>query len=91
MERLREAHRVQIQVNAETVLKPRNILTRRWINHGIEDGWIDVIASDAHDLSRRPCNLGECAAYIEKEWGKNVAQRLCSSNANKIIACKCRM
>lgn len=85
LERLKEECHIQIQINADIILNPRNMLMRRWVNLGIMNGWFDLVASDAHDSTVRPCNLGKCAAFIEKEWGKETAHRLCGKTAEEIL------
>ena len=89
LEYLHERHHIQIQVNAQTILKPRNVLVRRWVERGIENGWIDLVASDAHDLVYRPCNMRKCAEHIEREWGFETARRLMGYNANEILKYSC--
>lgn len=83
--RLRQEYRVVIQVNADALLQPENALTRRWMKKAMDNEWIDVIASDAHDVQQRPCVLGECAAYIEQNWGWETAERLCRTTPKKLI------
>ena len=85
LNRLRQDYRVVIQVNAETLLRPASFLMRRWIRQAMENEWIDVVASDAHDVEHRPCLLGQCAAHIENFWGRAAAERVCSITPRKLI------
>lgn len=87
LDRIRSEYRVQIQVNADTLMQPGNFLLRRWIRRAMDNEWIDVVASDAHDVQHRACMLGQCAAYIEKNWGRAEAERLCALNPRKLINC----
>ena len=87
LNKLRQDYRVVIQVNADSILQPRTFLMRRWIRQAMDNEWIDVAASDAHDVQHRPCLLGQCAAYIEIFWGKAVSERICSITPRKIIGC----
>lgn len=85
LSRLKQEYHVMLQVNADTLLQPGNAFSRRWINNAMDNEWIDVIASDAHDVQHRPCVLGQCAAFIEKNWGKETAERLCRLTPLKLI------
>lgn len=86
LERLRQEYRVLVQVNAQTLLQPSNLFTRRWVKRAMDREWIDIVASDAHDVQQRPCELGLCAAYIEKNWGKQTAEKLCCQMPKKVIS-----
>ena len=46
-----------LQVNAEALLKPANLLEKRFVRNMLDSGAIDAIASDAHGNARRPINL----------------------------------
>ena len=85
LDRLRQEYHVVIQVNADAMLQPENVFTSRWLRKAMDNEWIDVIASDAHDVQQRPCVLGDCAAYIEKNWGWEAAQRLCRTTPLKLL------
>lgn len=85
MNHLRQNHRILIQLNAETLLNPGNFLMRKWVSRAMANEWIDVVASDAHDTRHRPCLMGQCAAYLEKNWGRETAERLCCLAPKKIL------
>lgn len=50
-----------LQLNADTVLSPRNYWERRFAEYLLKEGAVDAIASDAHDCINRPVNME--AAY----------------------------
>lgn len=50
-----------LQLNADTVLFPRNYWERRFTEYLLKEGAVDAIASDAHDCINRPVNME--AAY----------------------------
>lgn len=50
-----------LQLNADTVLSPRNYWERRFTEYLLKEGAVDAIASDAHDCINRPVNME--AAY----------------------------
>lgn len=77
LERLQQDYHILIQVNASTLMKPQYLGEKWWVKRAMENGWIDLAASDAHDTLHRPCLMGQCFAYLEREWGPDVAQKLC--------------
>lgn len=50
-----------LQLNADTILSPRNYWERRFTEYLLKEGAVDAIASDAHDCINRPVNME--AAY----------------------------
>lgn len=50
-----------LQVNANTLLAPRNYWERRFTDYLLRTEAVDAVASDAHDVASRPVNLE--AAY----------------------------
>ena len=73
---LKKEYDVFLQVNAESVLRRHDCLTSSTIKHAIKDGWIDFIASDAHDTQRRSSCLSKTYDKMEEIYGKEVADRL---------------
>ena len=53
-----------IQMNAEYLLNPR---TRRKGRSLLKSGAVQLLGSDCHNMTNRPPNLGEAAAYLEKK------------------------
>ena len=51
----------------------------------LEYGYVDVVASDSHGITRRACHLEQCRAYIEKKLGQEIAERLLQENPAMII------
>lgn len=84
LEELRHDLHVHIQVNCSTLLGSR-LLDRSWLNRIMREELVDVVASDAHSPDIRPCRMGECAALIERTWGKGAMQRLCIENPYAIL------
>lgn len=46
----------------------------------LEDNWITVIASDAHNITSRPPNMREAYEYLAQRYGDATAHRLCVAN-----------
>lgn len=51
----------------------------------IKNGYVHVVASDAHDAEKRPPKLSDAYVMISKKFGKYVALRLFADNPLKII------
>lgn len=69
---LRDA-RILLQCNAEAFLHWK---TRHWALKMVQKGYVDFLGTDAHNLTTRPPNYGQAAAYIEKKLGREVLTRL---------------
>lgn len=78
----------RIQVNAASVLGKHGRQLKRYCKKLMKRKMIDYIASDAHDLKVRPLLLRECADYVEKKWGKDIAKRIFVENPSEIIGKK---
>lgn len=53
-----------LQVNANTILSPRNYWERRFTNYLLKAGVVDAIASDAHNCTNRPINMEEAYQWL---------------------------
>ena len=53
-----------LQVNADTLLNPRNLLERRFTGILLQEEAIDAIASDAHDCENRPIRMREAYDWL---------------------------
>jgi len=51
----------------------------------LDAGLIDIIASDAHSIDRRPYHMAEAYAVVAKKYGLDYAHRLFVTNPEKII------
>ena len=61
--RFRNETGVMLQINAASLLNPRNFAEKRFIRYLLNEHAVDAVATDAHDCVHRPVNL--CAAH---EW-----------------------
>jgi protein-tyrosine phosphatase len=52
----------------------------------LDSGRVDLIASDAHDLARRPPRLRAAARLVERRYGPDVANRLTTANPGELVA-----
>ena len=51
----------------------------------LDAGWAHFVASDAHDLDRRPPVLSEAYQLVENQWGADVARVLFVDNPRAVI------
>ena len=80
---------VLFQANTEGVLGGGGFVKKRFLMQLMREGLLDFIASDAHNLTRRPIKMEECAAYVEKHMGAECRERLFHKNAEKILRAGC--
>ena len=72
---------VLMSINTSTVL---NKSKRRLVKRLFDGNYIHLIASDAHDIEKRPPNLVLAYQYIEKHYSKDLSEYL-QDNAEMII------
>lgn len=75
-----------IQVNASHLLGSMGRRTKHYIHRLIQKDAVHFVASDGHDIRRRPMILDRCARYISKKYGVDAGKRLMMDYPNKIIA-----
>lgn len=83
--RLRQECMVQTQMNANSVLRSKGLMGDRWAKRVLREGLIDIVASDAHNITSRPCRMGEAYDYLEKTYGKEYADRVCCENPANLL------
>lgn len=83
--RLREACGALMQVNANTVLRKLGFFRQRHLNALFENGLVDFIASDSHDLPGRENRMAEAFDWLSARYGEKTARALTYENAEKLI------
>ena len=73
---VRDEFGLLLQINCETVLRPRGFLRRRFVRTLLREQAVDVLASDAHDASRRPVQMRNAYRKIAREYDTRYAKRL---------------
>lgn len=76
---------VYLQVNADGVLGNYGRKEKSMIKKLFAKGYIDFVATDAHDTERRVQKLSEAAAYITKKFGEEAAERCFCTNPQKVV------
>ena len=75
-----------IQVNADSCLGRAGRKVRKLCRLLLDDGLIDFIASDAHDLADRANHLGACRDLVARRLGEGEAERIFEENPARILA-----
>lgn len=83
--RLKEENPVVVQMNATSVLRDHEGWRNRWIRRMFSEGVVDVIATDAHNISTRACTMGKCAKEISRLYGEEMARLLCVVNPRSVL------
>lgn len=52
----------------------------------LDQGWVHVVASDAHDPEKRPPILSRAFETVSHHWGLDLAERLFHDNPRRILA-----
>lgn len=65
-----------LQLNADTVLSPRNYWERRFTEYLLKEGAVDAIASDAHDCINRPVNMEAAYRWLTLHTDATYAKEL---------------
>ena len=65
-----------MQITAGSVIGKFGRRARHWAEKMLEDGLVDVLASDAHDPERRPPRFREALEIIAERHGADAARRL---------------
>lgn len=76
---------VLIQVNAASLLSSRLSSDGRAARRLLSEGWIDIVASDGHDISARRPELSRAYKAVRKKCGEEYATLLFSKNPSRIL------
>lgn len=74
--RIREQYDVRFQINANTVLNPPGFFRARHLRKWFRVGWVEAVASDAHDTQRRPFRMKKAYRVLKESLGPREAARL---------------
>jgi len=88
VEQLRQMQGVRIQVNCNTIVGKKSLAVRWWVRQMLRRGLIDLVASDAHNTSSRPCQMAACYQALAATRGENTARQLCIDHPLDILQAK---
>ncbi|MCD7708559.1 MAG: hypothetical protein LUI02_01640 [Clostridiales bacterium] len=74
-----------IQLNADAVLGLEGRGPKKYCRQMLEEGYVDVIASDSHGIKERACHMSGCREYIAKKFDPQLADRLMDENPSTIL------
>ena len=86
IETLKEDYGVRMQINAATLCEKQSFLTKHWRKKVLEDGLIDMVASDAHNTGERCCRMLKAWEWLREEMGQETADRLCGECQRELLA-----
>lgn len=85
MEELHDKYQVLMQMNANTVISKQGFFGELWKKHVFAEGWIDIVSSDAHNTTSRPCKLGKAYHWLADHYDGELADWLCCGAATEIL------
>lgn len=74
-----------IQLNADSVMGRNGFRVKCFCHRLLTEQKVHFIASDAHDIHRRPPLLRDCFLQIHKKYGAEYAARVFYHNAQALI------
>jgi protein-tyrosine phosphatase len=74
-----------MQVTAGSVTGKFGGRARYWAERMLDEGIVDVMATDAHDVTRRPPRLAEARDLVAKRCGEDTATGLVATNPLYIL------
>ncbi len=86
VKQLREEYGVFMQMNANTILSKNGFFTERWVRKMLESGYIDCVATDAHNTTSRPCRMKQCYQRLEELYGTDTAEELCGGFQRRFLS-----
>lgn len=79
---------VLIQLTAGSITGQFGKRARYWSDRMIDEGMVDIVASDAHDTTARPPVLSKARDRVARHWGEETAVRLVLINPLHILSDK---
>ena len=74
-----------IQVNADSILGLEGWGLKRIARKLMDLDAVDIIASDAHNMTDRTTHMGECRDFVSRKYGEARARELFEETARKIL------
>jgi len=76
---------IYLQVNAAGVIGEGGFRANRLVKKLLKNHLVHFIATDAHNISKRPPKMKKCVQYLERKFGEEYASQLIYANALAII------
>ena len=72
---------VKMQVNAGSVIGKHGRKIKRYLLQLMREDLIDLVATDAHNVTDRPTGMAACVKYLTRKMGAEYCQTVCHDNA----------
>lgn len=79
---LKKEYDVFYQVNADCILRGRDYVTNKTIKRSIQEGIVDYVATDAHNVHRRGTNMKNVYSKMSELYGQDTANRLTGNDSS---------
>jgi protein-tyrosine phosphatase len=76
---------VLMQITAGSLTDGFGRRARHWARQMLDDGLVDVLATDAHDPQRRVPRLSEAYRMIAEQWGEPQARRMAQTLPEAVL------
>lgn len=83
--RLHMLPEIRLQINAATILKRRGILDGLFLKWLFRERLVDYVATDAHGMRARATCMHACFQALEKQCGREYAEKLAFRNQREIL------
>ena len=85
LRRLRRDCNALVQMNAKTVIRKHRFFRERYIRRILEEGLVDFISSDSHDMPGRSNHMLEAYERLAEDLGEARARKLAFGNADRFL------
>lgn len=68
---------IRVQINCSTIIQAKRFATRRFVRTVLQEGLLDFVATDAHNLTTRPVCMRKCYEVLRQQVGDTYATLLC--------------
>ena len=85
VQKLRDDFGVYMQMNTNTILAKKGFFTNRWVRQMLQNGYIDCVATDAHNITYRACKMKACHRALADQYGEAYADELCGGFQRKVL------
>lgn len=83
---LRDDYGVYMQMNANTVITKKGFFFDRWVKHMLDEGHIDCVATDAHNVSSRICSMRLCYEMLKERYSRDIALDMCGGFQRRLLS-----
>lgn len=74
-----------LQMNADAILGMEGFGSKRYCKKMLQEGLVDIVASDSHGITERASHLRKCYDVIAKKYDADYAKELMYDNPRKIF------